>query len=206
MKHQAKDDQVKVKIKNKIDKDIEKQKRKKRSISSHITSRWYRAPEVILLEKQYDQAIDMRGIGCVIFELIKFQNRSQDKESSSSNKALYPRQYCFPLTPKGQMEDKTDQIQEILQLKDQLTELDTCFIQTSSGKKYVEKMQNKVENKPWLFQQELEGHDPRMIEMVNRLLEFNPYFRWTAHECLKSSYFDNIRNHHTERHPKKNNA
>lgn len=56
---------------------------------------------------------------------------------------------------------------------------------------------------PWLLQQELEGHDPRLIEMVNKLLEFNPYFRWTAHECLKSSYFDNIRNHNTEKHPKK---
>lgn len=52
----------------------------------------------------------MWGIGCVIVELIKFQNRSVDKDSKSSNKALFPGQYCFPLTPKGQMEDKTDQI------------------------------------------------------------------------------------------------
>lgn len=51
MKHQAKDEHVKQQIKNKIDKDLEKRQRKKRSISSHITSRWYRAPEVILLEK-----------------------------------------------------------------------------------------------------------------------------------------------------------
>jgi mitogen-activated protein kinase 1/3 len=89
MKHQINDDVVKNQIKDKLQKDIEKRQRKKRSISSHITSRWYRAPEVILLEKQYDQAIDMWAIGCVIFELIKFQNRSSNKECTSTNKAVF---------------------------------------------------------------------------------------------------------------------
>ena len=27
-----------------------------------------------------------------------------------------------------------------------------------------------------------------------KLLEFNPYYRWSASECLKSKYFDDIRN------------
>lgn len=38
--------------------------------------------------------------------------------------------------------------------------------------------------------------------MVHKLLEFNPYFRWTAQECLKSTYFDNIRNPVLEKHAK----
>jgi hypothetical protein len=38
--------------------------------------------------------------------------------------------------------------------------------------------------------------------MVTKLLEFNPYFRWSAHECLKSSYFDKVRNLNLEKHPK----
>jgi hypothetical protein len=38
--------------------------------------------------------------------------------------------------------------------------------------------------------------------MVRKLLEFNPYFRWSAYECLKSSYFDKVRNSHQEKHPK----
>jgi len=29
---------------------------KKRALSIHVSSRWYRAPEVCLVEKQYDQA------------------------------------------------------------------------------------------------------------------------------------------------------
>jgi hypothetical protein len=35
-------------------------------------------------------------------------------------------------------------------------------------------------NKPELISNELDGHDPRLIEMLHKLLEFNPYFRWTA--------------------------
>ena len=29
--------------------------------------------------------------------------------------------------------------------------------------------------------------------LLNSLLQLNPYFRWTASECLQHSYFDDIR-------------
>jgi serine/threonine protein kinase len=41
----------------------------KRNISSNVCSRWYRSPEVILQE-DYDQAMDLWSIGCVLGELI----------------------------------------------------------------------------------------------------------------------------------------
>ena len=44
--------------------------RKKRSLSKHVQSRWYRAPEVILTEREYDQAIDMWSVGCILAELL----------------------------------------------------------------------------------------------------------------------------------------
>jgi mitogen-activated protein kinase 1/3 len=93
MKHQVKDEIIKGQIKDKLLKDIEKRRDKKRSISSHVSSRWFRAPEVILLEKQYDQAIDMWGIGCMIFELVKFTNRSIENGNfadPSQHGALFP--------------------------------------------------------------------------------------------------------------------
>ena len=43
---------------------------KKRSMSSHVSSRWYRAPEITMKEQQYDQASDMWSLGCCIFELL----------------------------------------------------------------------------------------------------------------------------------------
>ena len=48
----------------------QKDGRKKRSLSKHVQSRWYRAPEVILTEREYDQAIDMWSVGCILAELL----------------------------------------------------------------------------------------------------------------------------------------
>ena len=41
-----------------------------RALSNHVTSRYYRSPEVILMEKSYDAAIDMWSVGCVFAELL----------------------------------------------------------------------------------------------------------------------------------------
>ena len=42
----------------------------KRQLTGHVVTRWYRAPELILLEKDYGPAIDMWSVGCVFAELL----------------------------------------------------------------------------------------------------------------------------------------
>jgi serine/threonine protein kinase len=39
-------------------------------LTPEVVTRWYRAPEVILLEKYYDQSIDIWSLGCSFAELI----------------------------------------------------------------------------------------------------------------------------------------
>ena len=50
--------------------DRQRRKKLKRYMSIHVGSRWYRAPEVSLVEKQYDQAADMWSFGCIIHEIL----------------------------------------------------------------------------------------------------------------------------------------
>ena len=50
---------------------ISRDKEKKRTLSEHMCSRWYRAPEIILLEKKYDHGIDIWAVGCILEEMIK---------------------------------------------------------------------------------------------------------------------------------------
>jgi serine/threonine protein kinase len=38
-------------------------------MSPHIASRWYRAPESILLEKDYEFGVDIWAVGCTFAEL-----------------------------------------------------------------------------------------------------------------------------------------
>jgi serine/threonine protein kinase len=48
----------------------DKKLKTKRSLTLEVVTRWYRAPEVILLEKYYDQSIDIWSLGCSFAELI----------------------------------------------------------------------------------------------------------------------------------------
>ena len=44
--------------------------KKKRSLSSRIVSRWYRSPEVILTEKDYESTLDVWSMGCILAETL----------------------------------------------------------------------------------------------------------------------------------------
>ena len=41
-----------------------------RVLTEHVVTRWYRAPEVILLEREYNTAVDVWSIGCIFAELL----------------------------------------------------------------------------------------------------------------------------------------
>ena len=55
-------------ILNEYHKDTET--KKKRSLSSRIVSRWYRSPEVILTEKDYESTLDIWSMGCILAETL----------------------------------------------------------------------------------------------------------------------------------------
>ena len=42
----------------------------KRELTGHVVTRWYRAPEIILLEKDYGPGIDVWAVGCIFAELL----------------------------------------------------------------------------------------------------------------------------------------
>jgi len=45
-------------------------KKHTRRLSAHISSRWYRSPEVIMSQKNYNSQMDVWGLGCVFAELL----------------------------------------------------------------------------------------------------------------------------------------
>jgi len=42
----------------------------RRRLSDHVVTRWYRPPEIILIEKEYGPAVDIWSVGCIMGELL----------------------------------------------------------------------------------------------------------------------------------------
>ena len=74
----------------------------KRSCSIHVGSRWYRAPEIIMVENQYDQASDMWSLGCLMHELLQYTFKPADQFDYTkfhAHRYLFRGTSCFPLSP-----------------------------------------------------------------------------------------------------------
>jgi mitogen-activated protein kinase 1/3 len=71
---------------------------KKRLLSSHVGSRWYRAPEIILVEKNYDMSIDSWSVGTILYELAKLSGPRKENDEVIKPQ-MFKGQYCYPLTP-----------------------------------------------------------------------------------------------------------
>ena len=64
-------------------------------------TRWYRAPEIILLEKAYGPQVDLWSVGCIFGELLGMvEEKNKDKR-----RPLFIGGCCYPLSPgkKGQV-------------------------------------------------------------------------------------------------------
>ena len=81
--------------------DREQRKSKKRSLSNHVVSRYYRAPEIILLEKEYTQKVDMWSIGCIFAEMLHCLEPVNSHKLKEQNRILLPGNSCYPLSPDG---------------------------------------------------------------------------------------------------------
>ena len=69
-------------------------------------SRWYRAPEIILTQKRYDQAIDIWSMGCILAEMVNSSDLyAESPEHSQENRFLFPGTSCFPLSPCDEMKN-----------------------------------------------------------------------------------------------------
>ena len=67
-----------------------------RQMTSHVVTRWYRAPELILLQR-YTTAIDMWSFACIFAELLLMLPEADI--DPQNRKPLFPGQSCFPLSP-----------------------------------------------------------------------------------------------------------
>ena len=49
----------------------DRQSQLERQLTQHVVTRWYRAPELILLQQYYNAEIDVWSVGCILGELLQ---------------------------------------------------------------------------------------------------------------------------------------
>jgi mitogen-activated protein kinase 1/3 len=176
------------KIKKKMVKSSEK-----RDLSGHVGTRWYRSPELILLEKDYTTAVDIWGAGCVFGELLgTIKEISPDFRFRSP---LFPGHSCFPLSPTnlptrriaGFPVSPRDQLNVILSKLGHT--IDLSFITDSEGKKYLAQH-------PAYFALDFGAifphSEPEALDLLKKMLTMNPHKRITAKEALRHPYFRDL--------------
>jgi len=86
---------------------------------------------------------------------------------------------------------KNDQLKVILDILGDQTSEDLSFVTDASALDYIRTL--KSNNCKIQFKKEFPFTTPQVLDVLENMLEFNPYFRQSAGDLLKNKVFDCIR-------------
>lgn len=135
-----------------------------KSLTALVTTRWYRAPEMILGNKKYNEKIDLFAVGCILSELLQCPN--------GENKALFE---CKSHS------HQMDMIISLLGVPDDLN-----WIENEESHKMMLRyvgMKGKFDN---IFNDS--KYDKDAVDLLKHLLEVDPNKRYSAWEALNHPF------------------
>ena len=175
---------------------------RKRQLTTHVVTRWYRAPELILLERNYDASIYMWSLGCISGEL---QCMLKDNAACFVDRTpLFPGNSCFPLSPErvsavkksGYPRSNTDQMNVIFSILGTPTSEDVEFV---SDHKALQYLKSFPETKKLDLKELYKGSSSEAIDFVSKLVVFNPKKRMTVDQALSHTYLSKVRDKKKEK-------
>lgn len=129
-------------------------------MTDYVVTRWYRAPELLVSCDTYSSAIDVWSVGCILGELL-------------GRKALWPGKTYI------------DQLQKILAVLGTPATADTEFIDSDKARAWIH-AQAITKRVPW--GQVYPGATPDAVDLITRMLHFNPARRISVDEALEHPY------------------
>lgn len=182
-------------------KSKDQRKNIKRELTGHVVTRWYRAPELILLEKEYGPPIDVWSVGCIFAEMLGMMKESAP--TYLDRKPLFPGKSCFPLSPDKHAKEekggfpfsKNDQLAVIFEVIGSPNEDDKSFVTDQKAQEYLNAFPKKDRQD---LQTVYPGAGEEAIDLLHRILVFNPYFRLSLDECLNHPFFKKVRKQEKE--------
>ncbi|OHT14602.1 Mitogen-activated protein kinase MMK1 [Tritrichomonas foetus] len=133
----------------------------KEFMTEYVTTRWYRAPEVLLLFGHYGPEIDLWSVGCIFAELIL-------------RKPLFPGKSTL------------NQLSVIVERIGSPTEEDLADLKNLKARKFMMSLPHR-EMVDWT--KLLRGGTPQEIDLISRMLTWDPKKRITADEAVEHPYF-----------------
>ena len=174
-----------------------------RKRTMHVVTRWYRAPELLLKDEQYSDAIDVWSVGCIYAELVETLNPA----SRGQIKPLFPGKTSMQSDPNRE----TANPEEIM--KQESSQLSSIFkiIGTPTAKE-CEIVKNPVLRQQLIsrprtprmsFRSKFSFAAPDDAVILDNTLQFNPRNRHSIARLLKMQYFDEVRDKSVEKlaHP-----
>ncbi|KAJ3109407.1 Mitogen-activated protein kinase [Phlyctochytrium planicorne] len=131
-------------------------------MTEYVATRWYRAPEIMLSFKNYTKAIDMWSVGCIFAELL-------------GGKPLF----------KGR--DYVDQLNQILYILGTPDDATLRRIGSERAQLYIRSLK-KTQKIPWA--QLFPKASGTALDLLERLLTFDPAARITVEEALSHPYLE----------------
>ncbi|KAI9921737.1 hypothetical protein PsorP6_000132 [Peronosclerospora sorghi] len=133
-------------------------------LTEYVVTRWYRAPEIMLSSREYTKAIDMWSTGCIFAELL-------------GRTPLFPG------------DDYIHQLQIICEKIGTPCEEDMHFVVSERAKRF---MKNQPVRPGTSFAKLFPKATPEAIDLLQRMLVFDPAKRISVEEALAHSYLASL--------------
>jgi len=161
------------------------------SMTKHVVTRWYRAPEVILA-LPYTGAVDVWSLGCIFAELLSMQKESVKDQKSRS--PLFPGESCGELSDDAPTHIRRsrgrEQLEVILQIIGTPAPADLSHLDQGT----VEHIQrNCPPTEPTDMATLYPGAPPEAIGLLHDMLLFSPHRRITVVDALNRPFMSSSR-------------